>query len=489
MKALGFALILTILLASEVSGASVQVKAAFHVHTAFSTGVLSMEEVIEEARREGIGAVILTDNFLVRFEYGLFPLRSLLKKVVEKPSARRMGLERYLRAIEAAQARFPDVILIPGVEVIPYYYWTGSISTGDLTLWDTQKNLLVVGLSRAEDYARIPAIGNGPAFQLGWPGLVQLALAVVAIGGGIQLLRTKRVRAIQMKHFILKVPKRYRLVGWSALGVGVLLLLDGFASSELNPYRGNLGIGPYQQVIEYAESRGGAVFWSFPEARDAGGIDLGRLGKVSIRTEPYPEALLQTRGYTGFGAVYPDNVTFTEPGRQWDQLLLEYSGGRRARPGWGIGEVGYHGPPKRLGEALTTFLVPERSRKAILEALREGRMYALTPLRDHHLVLEDFSISLEGVDHWVPMGGELEANGRAAILIRLRVSASNGREMPFTLRLIRSGKVLNVLQGKTPFEQVLTVEPPEAGSREFFRIAITKPHRLLSNPIFVRRRG
>lgn len=489
MKALCFALVLTILLASEVSGASVQVKAAFHVHTTFSTGVLSLEEVIEEARREGIGAVIVTDNLLLRFEYGLFPLRGLVRKVVEKPSAHRMGIARYLGAIEEAQARFPDVILIPGVEVIPYYYWTGSVFTGDLTLWDSQKNLLVVGLSRAEDYERIPAIGNGQAFQLGWPGLFQLALAVVAIGGGIQLLRTKRERAIQMKHFILGVPKRYRLLGWSALGVGVLLLLDGFASSESNPYRGNLGIGPYQQVVEYAESRDGAVFWSFPEARDARGIDLGRLGKVSIRTEPYPEALLQTRGYTGFGAVYPDNVTFTEPGRQWDQLLLEYSEGRRGRPAWGIGEVGYHGPSKWLGEALTTFLAPERSRKAILEALREGRMYALSPLRDHHLVLEDFSISLEGVNHWVPMGGELEASGPRPLRISLKISASNGREMPFTLRLIRSGKVLNILQGKTPFEQLLTVEPPEAGGREFFRIAITKPHRLLSNPIFVRRRG
>ncbi|MBI3989053.1 MAG: hypothetical protein HY347_05495, partial [candidate division NC10 bacterium] len=56
-----------------VEGAFLQEKGAFHVHTTFSTGTLSLEEVIEEARREGIGTVILTDNFLLRFEYGLFP--------------------------------------------------------------------------------------------------------------------------------------------------------------------------------------------------------------------------------------------------------------------------------------------------------------------------------------------------------------------------------------------------------------------------------
>jgi len=489
VKPLCLALALALLLVGEVSGAYVQVKAAFHVHTRFSTGALTLEEVIEEARREGIGALILTDNLLLRFEYGLFPLRGVVKKVVEKPSIHQTGIGRYLSAIEASQVRFPDVILIPGVEVIPYYYWTGSPFKGDLALRDSQKNLLVVGLSRAEEYERIPAIGNGWVFGLGWPGLLQLALAAVAIAGGIGLLRTRRERPIRFRHFVLRAPKRYRLLGWSVLGIGALLLLDGFTASELNPYQGNVGIAPYQRVIEYAESHGGTVLWSFPEARDFGRIDMGRLGEVVVRTEPYPDALLQSRGYTGFGALYQDHVTSTEPGRQWDQLLLEYTQGRRARPAFGIGELGYHGPPKRLADVLTVFLVQERSREAILSALKAGRLYAVRPRPEYSLVLEDFSIGQEGRTGWTPIGGELEADGSGALLIRLRVSASDGRQVPFTLRLIRSGRVISVLERRTPFEMVLTVPPPEMGSREFFRMEINTPHRLLSNPVFVRRRG
>lgn len=488
MKALFVALLLTAFLAGEVEGV-LQVKVAFHVHTTSSTGALSLEEVVKEARREGIGAVILTDNFLLRFEYGLFPFQGLLRKVVEKPSVLRLGNGRWLQSIEAARVKFPDVILIPGVEVLPHYYWTGSPFTGDLTLWDIQKNLLVVGLSRPEDYERIPVIGNGAAFRFGWTGLLKLALALIAIGGGILLLRTRRERVIRLTHFTLTVPKRYRLLGYCALGIGALLLLEAAASSEINPYRGNLGIAPYQRVIEYAESRGGTVFWSFPEVRDFERVELGRFGKVTVRTEPYPEALLQSQGYTGFGAVYPDTVTFTEPGREWDQLLLEYSQRRRARPAWGIGEVGYHGPPKPLGEALTIVLVPERSPAAVLSALKEGRMYAVKPLPNYSLVLEDFSMSQEGGTGRTGMGAELEADGRKPLLISLRVSASNGGEVPFTLRLIHSGAVLSVLEGRTPFEKILTAKPPERGGREFFRIEITKPHRLLSNPIFVRRQG
>ncbi len=487
MTAVFLAVVLTLFQPGEVEGALLQVKAAVHVHTTFSTGALSLEEVIKQARREGIDAVLLTENFLLRFEYGLFPLRALLKKVVARPSVLR-GVKEYLGAVEAAQARFPEVILIPGVEVIPYYYWTGSPFRGNLTMWDAQKNLLVVGLSRPEEYEQIPAIGNGARLP-GPTGLLKLGLSVVAIGGGLLLLRTRREREVRLTHFTLKVRKRHWVSGLAALGVGVLLLLETFISPEVDPYQGNLGMEPYQRVIEYAESRGAAVVWSFPEARDFQRVDFGRLGTVVVRTEPYPDALLQSQGYTGLGAVYPDTTTFTEPGREWDQLLLEYSHGRRARPAWGMGEVGYHGPPKPLNEALTVFMVPERSRAAILQALKEGRLYALAPLGDHHLVLEDFSMSQTGMTGWTSMGGELKADGEDPLLISLQIRASDGRELPFQGRVIRSGRVVNILQGKTPFETELRADPPAQGSREFFRIEITRPHHLLSNPIFVRRRG
>jgi hypothetical protein len=266
-------------------------------------------------------------------------------------------------------------------------------------------------------------------------------------------------------------------------------LIEAFTSSEIDPYRGNLGIEPYQRVIDYAVARGGAALWSFPEARDFGRFDAGRVGTVSVRTEPYPDSLLQSHGYAGFGAVYQDTVTFTEPGRQWDQLLLGYAEGRRAKPAWGIGELGYHGPPKRLGDVLTVFLVRERSREAVLSALESGRLYSVRPLPDLSLRLDEFSLSQEAGNQRIPMGGELEAQGGGALLIRLRVSTGDRREVPFTLRLIRSGRLHSVVEGRTPFEKILEAPPPEPGAREYFRIEITTPHWLLSNPIFARRRA
>jgi hypothetical protein len=466
--------LISLLLGGSAEGALLQVRGAVHLHTTFSSGILSPEELVEEARRQKLGALILADSFLLRFEYGVLPFRNLVRRVVEKPSVHRLGHKGWLEAVEAAQAGVPGVIVIPGVEVMPYYYWTGSLMRGDLTLRDVQKNLLVVGLSRPEHYAELPAIGNGGLFQPSPMGLVGIALALVTMGGGLLLLRARR--------------RGIRLAGWATLGLGLLALLDAVTASRLNPYRGNLGIEPYQRLIEYAEARGGAAFWSFPEARDFQKIGWGRLGTVTLRTEPYPEALLQSQGYTGFGAVYQDNVTLTEPGEQWDRLLSEYARGQRSRPVWGIGELGYHGPPKSLGDVLTVFLVPELSRAAILSALKAGRFYAVQPPPDYSLVLEEFSIGQENGNGWTPMGGELLAETRGPLLIRLGVSASDGREVPFTLRLIRSGRLLSLLRERTPFEAVLQTDPPERGTGEFLRVEITEPHRLLANPIFVRRR-
>ncbi len=489
MRALLCGLFVIFVLQGEAESAFLQIKGAFHVHTSFSTGTLSLEEVVEEARMEGIDSVIFSENFLLRYEYGLFPFRGLFKKVVEEPSVLRRGIGGWLQSIEAAQARFPDVILIPGVEVAPYYYWTGSLFRGDLTLRDAQKNVLAVGLDQAEDYLKIPAIGNGRALSLRLPHLLKSALGLALVGLGVLLVRKEREQKIRLKRFLVKVRKRHRVPGWLALGFGALLLLEGFTASSVDPYRGDLGIEPYQQVIDSVEASGGMAFWSFPEARDFRKTAFGPLGTVTIRTEPHPQVLLQSHGYSGFGAVYPDNVTFTEPGGEWDQLLLEYTQGHRQRPAWGIGELGYHGPPKRLGDALTVFLVSQRSREAILEALKLGRFYGVKPKPDYRLVLEDFSIGQKQTGEWIPMGGELDAGGEAPLSIRLRISTSDSRERAFTLRLIRSGKLLRVIQGKTPFAETLEATPPDRGRRDFFRIELVKPHRLLSNPIFVRRQG
>src|SRR5207244_10419273 len=117
------------------------VTTVFHVHSDISTGSDSLESLVAQARSYGIEAIILTDNFLLRFEYGLFPLRGLIRRTVTRSSIMSPGVDRYLEPLGELNRRHPEVMVIPGVEVVPHYYWTGSVFQKDLTMHDAQKDM------------------------------------------------------------------------------------------------------------------------------------------------------------------------------------------------------------------------------------------------------------------------------------------------------------------------------------------------------------
>src|SRR5207249_8267843 len=61
--------------AVESAGGLRPLVAALHVHSTISTGSLNLEPLAERAERLGLDAVVLSDNFVLRYEYGVLPLR------------------------------------------------------------------------------------------------------------------------------------------------------------------------------------------------------------------------------------------------------------------------------------------------------------------------------------------------------------------------------------------------------------------------------
>jgi len=120
-------------------------------------------------------------------------------------------------------------------------------------------------------------------------------------------------------------------------------------------------------------------------------------------------------------------------------------------------------------------------------ALREGRLYALQPGRDYRLRLDELSVAQEGTPGTAAMGGELAARGPGALVVRARLSASDGRAVPVTLRLVRSGRVVEERVASTPLDAVVRLAAPAADAREFVRLEVTRPQPLLSSPVFIRR--
>lgn len=464
---------------------------AFHVHSAFSSGSDSLDALAEQARVDGIGAVFLTDNFLLRFEYGLFPLRGVIRRTVEMPSVLEAGVGRFLSSVGEANLRHPGVMLIPGVEVIPLYYWTGSVFAQNLTMHDAQKNILVLGLRSEEEYAHLPVAGNRGAYEYGWWTAAGLA-PVLLIVPGIWLCTQRVDRKVRVGWTFMVVRERRMLPGMALLSLAGLLLVNNypFGVPVYDTYDDGQGLRPHQHLIDYVRERGGLTVWSMPEAKDFHQFHYGRLGTVTVRTDPYPEALLNTSGYTGFGSVYQDTATAPQPGGTWDRALLEYVRGARERPPWGFGEIAYHTAGSAgiyLQQVQTVLWVRQRSPEALLDALAKGRMYALRRTKESGMVLDDFSLGSSAGGRSAMSGETLQVDEGGFLRVRVAISTSDGKAEPVMVRVIRGGTVLAALNETAPFSLSIEDRGPVAGETTYYRLLVgSGAQQIISNPIFVR---
>ncbi|MFO0707251.1 MAG: glycosyltransferase [Nitrospira sp.] len=260
-------------------------RVALHVHSTASTGTLSLEELATRAEQRGLDALVLSDNFTLDYEYGLWPFRSLIRKTVSYPSVLAYGLDKYLAEVEVVQARHPRLVIVPGVEVAPFYYWTGSLMSGDLTMHDAQRNLLVVGLTRADDYRALPARGNPDSFRKDrrmWQW-APLLLMVPAVALWNPFRRTSRGWHEPVG------PFRRATAGLCAiLAVTPLVQARPFGTPVFSSYDAQQGYRPYQALIDAAVERGAVVLWSMTEAHDFRAHTFGPLGTVTVRTDPAP---------------------------------------------------------------------------------------------------------------------------------------------------------------------------------------------------------
>jgi hypothetical protein len=463
---------------------------ALHVHSTWSTGNLPLDDLAAQARARGIEAIFLGENHLQRFEYGVFPLRGVLRHRVDYPSVLAKGPEAFLRAVEATNARQADVLIIPGVEVIPQYFWTGSLFDGSLTMHNAQKNLLVLGLYKPEDYRELPVVGNVGAARWSLWSLWLLSPALLVIPG-LWLLRSKRRRVIQLRHFRVADNRRRTVPGVLCLLVSVVLLVNNYPFREppVSAYDTKTGLKPYQTVIDFAAGRRGLAVWSLPEARDHQVVTVKGL-RATIQTDPYPADLLRTDRFTAFGGLYEDTTTFTEPGQGWDQLLLQYLDGRRAAPAWAVGEVAYHyegQAGKRLGDVQTVVLAERKDPSSLLAALRAGRAYARLRTSDDHLALDRFQVVLPNTEP-AEAGSQLWLRPGDRPEVHVAIGTVSGRPLPVEIRFIRSGALVQTFRSATPLALRWTESPLAPESTLYYRLEVKGPAglRLLSNPIFVR---
>lgn len=447
-----------------------QVSGLIDTRTTFSDGIFDVASIARLARERGFEALFLNDHDRMVMEYGLPPFRNIFKKRVELNSINRRGAEKYLEAVKRAREKYPDLILIPGSESAPFYYWEGSLLSKNLTAHDHEKRLLTIGMEKPEDYQDLPVIHNGFSDRYIYRFLPQSLLFFIAFILGL---------------FLMKEKGFFRTSGIIVSAVCLMGMIDAhpFRSSPFSQYEGKQGIAPYQLLIDYVNSKDGFTFWNYPETRSG----VRKRGPVFLDTAPYPQVLETSRGYTGFAAVYGDTITATEPGRQWDRVLIEYCTGKRLRPVWGIATADFHKDGEsgqKLGDFPTAFLVHRKTKGEILAALKTGRMYASRTSYPQQIFLKEFWVSAQAAGDRATLGEEIILNGHPKIHISL--SFKKPVDKAVKVRLIRSGKLIETFTGKLPMKIDYVDRYSRPGEKIYYRMDMSGHGTLISNPIFVK---
>lgn len=246
---------------------------------------------------------------------------------------------------------------------------------------------------------------------------------------------------------------------------------------------------PYQRLIDDVRKKGGLVFWAHPEAKTIPHQFGPAQCPVTFMTDSYPEALVQTKNYTGYGIFFEGFKTIGPPGGIWDQLLAAFCRGERKDPIWAIGEIDFteQGRSGTWVDTVKTVIFPEkRTKEGLLEALREGRMVAVRKTQEGEMVFRDFWVEDTKTKKRARLGETLvlEGSPRIHFLVSFRGSVPSVQA-----RLIRNGEVVREWKGKLPVGKSYE-DPSFPGMHSYYRLELRSEggELLATNPIFVSRK-
>lgn len=467
-----------------------------HVHTRMSSGNYQLPELTQIAQAQGVDAIFLSDNLVESIEFGLPPLRHIFwASHQEKPSVLTIGWKRCLTEIRRENERQNDVLYVPGVEVSPRFFWSGSLLKKNLVCHNHQRDLIVIGTGNAGSLVNLPAArGFVPGRDTFWIILTRL-LVFLFVCACLGLLFLPR-RLARRSGYTAGMIRRAFFFGL-ILPLVLLMVLINFLASMMPAFKIYSPDDPArfeQRVLDALKRENLVSFWAHPEAPDHQEFKYFGV-PFTVDTRPYPEVLLKTKGYTGFAGVNEGENKFVDPGSVWDMVLKQYLDGKRDEPPWCFGEMLYHyegQAGKRLSNVETMIWAPEKKAEALLDSIRKGYFYARQNYAGQSLALDQWQ-----VDHWESGQTGQTTNGYVDISLRVSARLPGEAAKPSValakegekaeVLIIRNGEVIKKADITLPLELNLRDSPREA--RVYYRAVVSGkyPVRLVTNPIFIRR--
>ena len=449
----------------------IQLDTVADVKTNFSEGCASIKDIGNQSERLGIDAVIFGDYARNSIEFGAKPFERIFKNATKGPSVLGRSASGFISEVNDNDRQIKETILIPGVETIPFYFWSGSNYDKNLTAHNWDKHLMVIGLPTAQEYEQLPLQNSNLSSKYTDSLLKHFAILVFLFMVSVGPVYKGYAR-------ILTVPLMVLLL---------LLTINNhpFRSSPFDAYHGDQGMQPYQNMIDYANSNGAMVFWNHMEPISS----IRKHGTTSLATVPYPDDLLKTKNYTGFQVVGDHPIQQAEAGQQWDQVLMEYLQGQREQPVWGYGGNNYLCEEQngdRLGSVRTIVLVREKNRDTLLDAIRKGRMYSVRQVDENRLSLDEFIVEDQKTGQQATLGQELTSTDFPAVKIKLR--SIKGGNKTARIQVIRNGVLVKQENVSLPYELTWRDVGNDQEGRAYYRIkaSVNSMDHLVSNPIFVK---
>ncbi|MCX7715861.1 MAG: PHP domain-containing protein [Endomicrobia bacterium] len=435
-----------------------KISCVLHIHSNFSDGKYTIEEIAEIAKQNNIDCIIFTDHFIQKVEFGLWPLRKLIKKVVENTSIMSIGIENYLNTIHNLSRQQKDVILIPGAEVTPHYFWTVEDET--LVAKNLHKHMLILNLNDKNIVKLLPVVHN----QIKFP-LVKILLCVV----GTILL-------------VLAIVLKWRL--FSLVCIIIVVVSLPFKESIFNQYK-NYYEKPYQYLIDYLKqkSKDIIILWAHPEAvnyQEKIVLKTIKKLKITTQTSPYYSSLLRTTGYDGFSIFAEGYRKIGSISGIWDAVLKEYLSGKRENPIWCYAEVDFGETEDQLFVRKNILYVKEKSYYEVIKSLKHGHFYTLWRDKEKELVLEKATINTQEL-----IFGKTYKIDTEKIKIELFLTTSDASNMNTKIYIIQNGDTVFVESKKIPAK--ITFVGAKPSKKSYYRIFIESdyPHMIATNPVFV----
>jgi hypothetical protein len=382
------------------------------------------------------------------------------------------------------------MILLPGIEAVPYYRW--ELKYGKLRLLDLHKHMLVFGLNTPEQIENLPSVNTGFDKDRYSPRSLSGILWLVPLIWAFSAVVFRIIEKIQgWRNKKLKIP--VFIIIFSSL---MLANAYPFSENDITQYGPDPGARPYQKLIDYVNSQGGLTFWAHPEAGYRRNFDninpsvmkvLNAFGVngIEIATDPYTDLLDQTTGYTGFAIFFEGARIVGNPQGLWDRLLLQYCVGNRAAPPWAISELELEGIASKNAaeDARTNLLVRYNSTSECLDALKKGRMYCFANYFSKWWSIKQYSVSSGDS---TAISGE-EINWRPYSLLTIELKKIDGN-YPLNIVVIKDGKIYynKTITGSEKLEVPLERPSSEKG---YVRVVAYNDEvmRIATNPIFVTR--